>query len=290
MEQLSLLEWGRLAAPGRSDADVVADLAHKLIARLGLEPPIDHRIVASYQGVARIRTENLPWAGCLIQEDGQLVIQLRAWDTPRRQRFTAFHEVGHTFLPGFSVGTQYRCDPAPGLARRSPDEVLCDVAASELLFPRSIFVDDLEALPFGLDSVQSLAERYEGSLEATARRFVDLWPEPALLVVLELRTKPSERGDPDAEPRLRVAYAHGKGSWPFIPRYKSVGDGSLLARALYGEVVQGPSNLDGLVAEDGVAGELSARLFPHADADGLWHHRVIALYRRPPFGGTEVTS
>ena len=43
----------------------------------------------------------------------------RVGDCWGKKRFTAFHEVEHTFLPGFSIFAQYRCDPVtpPDLTR-----------------------------------------------------------------------------------------------------------------------------------------------------------------------------
>ena len=38
--------------------------------------------------------------------------RVRASDNRERKRFSALHEVKHTYLPGFAV-TQYRCDPSP---------------------------------------------------------------------------------------------------------------------------------------------------------------------------------
>lgn len=277
MTQLSLLEQARIEAPNGTDEERVADLAADLIDELAATPPIDLEMVASWQGVAKIQVAQIPWAGCLINDGGEIVMKLRSSDTSRRRRFTGFHEVGHTFCPGFRLEPQYRCTPNVVPARPNI-EGLCDVVASELLFPRRLVEADIAAAEFGLDTVEQLAERYDGSCEAAAHRFVNLWPEDTLLLVLEPGFRKSERDDPEAAPKLRVRSAHARGSWPYIPRNKSVSEQSPLSRALLGELVDEHTVLDDLCTTvEGV--DVSARLMPFR-RDGEVVDRVLALYRR----------
>lgn len=252
-------------------------LAARLIDEMAAVPPINLEMIASWQGVAKIQVAEIPWAGCLLNDGGRVVIKLRSRDTRRRRRFTGFHEVGHTFCPGFRLEPQYRC--APNVVPARPTiEGLCDVVASELLFPRRLVEADLAAADFGLHTVGELAERYDGSFEAAAHRFVNLWPEETLLLVLEPGFRKSERDDPEAVAKLRVRSAHSSGSWPYIPRNKSVSETSPLSRALLGEVIDERSTLDDVcVPVDGV--EVSARLMPYR-RDGEIVDRVLALYRR----------
>ncbi|HLX32600.1 MAG TPA: ImmA/IrrE family metallo-endopeptidase [Gaiellaceae bacterium] len=278
MTQLSLLEQARIEAPECTDKEHVALLAARLIEDLAATPPIDLELIASWQGVAKIQVEDIPWAGCLISDGAQVIMKLRSGDTRRRRRFTGFHEVGHTFCPGFLLEPQYRCTPSVVLSRPNI-EGLCDVAASELLFPRRLVEADLAVADFGLDTVEEIAERYDGSFEAAAHRFVHLWPEDTLLLVLEPGFRKSERDDPEAVAKLRVRSAHASGIWPFIPRNKSVSEESALSRALLGELIDEPSTLDDLcIAVDRV--DVSARLMPYR-RDGEIVDRVLALYRRP---------
>jgi hypothetical protein len=277
MRQLSLFEAAREDAPGLSEDQLVVRVATEVVQRLDLRPPIDERLIASYHGVSRIELADIPWAGCLIPLDDGPVIRLRASDGRGRRRFTALHEVAHTFFPGFERVSQFRCDPAGG-DRPDRHEELCDLAASEMLFPERWFRPDLAGGVFGIDLVQDLAGKYDASLEATAHRVVDLWPEPALLVALEEGIKPSE--GPGAKPKLRVRYAHGSGTWPFVPRFKSVARDSPLEAARWGEIVEAESRLDGLASPTSQPLHVSARLFPFRDGRGVEHRRVIALYRR----------
>ncbi len=147
MQQLSLLELSRLEDPAASDEDHVAAVAQRIIEEAGVAPPIRVEVVASFQGIARVEVRPQPWAGCLIPLRDELVIRVRDSDSLRRQRFSGFHEVTHTFLPGFRLAPQFRCDPG-ALTKRTREELLCDIGASELLFPRRFFDRDLAQSSF----------------------------------------------------------------------------------------------------------------------------------------------
>jgi Zn-dependent peptidase ImmA (M78 family) len=54
------------------------------------------------------------------------------------------------------------------------EELLCDIAASELLLPGSLVRPAARASGWCLETVLELSERFDASREATARRLVDL--------------------------------------------------------------------------------------------------------------------
>lgn len=273
--QLSLLEQQRLTHPAATDADHVVRWAGEVIHELGLEPPIDPAIVASYLGVARVETDDIEVAGCLLCHQATVVIKVRRHDPRGRRRFTVCHECCHTFFPGFARQPQFRCNPA--LTDR-PDQMLeqlCDVGASELLLPRRHFSADLAAAGFGVNGVVELADRYDASLEATAHRVVTVSEDPMLFVGLEVATKP--RDLPGAEPKLRVRVSRSNGTFPFVLRHKSVSPDTPFDRALQGEVVHEVNKLDEICAQPTGDVEISARLFPYGPGGNRL--RVLALVR-----------
>jgi hypothetical protein len=276
--RISDLELARLESPGTPDSQLVIKLAQRTLDELAMEPPISHEIVASMRDIARIEEAAIPWAGCLVHDGCELLIKLRAGDSSGRKRFTVFHEIKHTFLPGFAAATQYRCDPgAPQAAGRIRDrdlEALCDIGAVELLLPRRPFSEDFVGNPPTLGLVEELAAAYEASLEAVARRVVSLRVEPTLLVALEPARKPSA---PAAEPKLRVRWVQAGGNWPFVPKHKSVAPDSPFARALLGEVVDEIADRTGLTSDTVGDVRVSAGLYPYADDQGEQHMRVLAL-------------
>lgn len=275
---LSDLELARLESPGTPDAQLVVQLAQRTINELGMEPPISHEVAASLRGVIKVEEAPIPWAGCLVTGHGGFMITLRSSDCWPRKRFTAFHEIKHTFLPGFGTAVQYRCDPAtPVEATQARDrnlEELCDIGAAELLLPRTAFSDDLVGNAATLDLVEKLAARYDASLEATARRLVSLRQEPTMLISLEPGRKPSA---PAAEPVLRVKWVRASARWPYVPRYKSVPASSIFGRTLQGEPAEEIASLGILASETDSPVHVSARLYPYADDRGEQHMRVLAL-------------
>jgi hypothetical protein len=273
----SLLARRRISTPGVADLDHVVALAAETIDELDLNPPINLEIVASYFGVSRVILDDIPWAGCLIVNDDVVEIRLRQSDGPARRRFSGFHEVTHTFMPGYRLVTQYRCDPQPSRSTRDEVEVLCDAGASELLLPKRWFVRDLVAGDFGIELLEELADSYDASMEATAHRIVDYWPEEVAFFSLELRNKP--RDLPGAAPALRVNMMRGRGLFPWVPAHKSVNLGSL-ATLVDGEIISERLPNVELLGQDLGPCHLVAKHYPFVDQEGETRHRVLALVRR----------
>ena len=252
-----------------TDARHAVAAARRLLHDAGVEPPVDMLVLASMRGIARVSEVDQPWAGMLVPIDGQLVVHVREGDGLGRQRFTVGHEIGHTFDPSFARARHYRCNPATAKTRI---ETLSDLVASELLFPALHFEADLRGVGLATEGIEWLADRYVASLEATALRAVDLWPRPALLLVLAESQKPTEVGT-DAEPRLRLQYGHASGEWPYLLRHKSVGADSPFARAHAGEVIDGLFELGPLSSSALGPVRISARAYGA-------HRRVLALVER----------
>lgn len=277
MTALSALETARLRQPGTSDRVLVVELAEQIVRELELRPPVDLELLASFQGVHSVEVSDLPWSGCIVCKSGVVTIRLRATDSAARRRFTCCHEIGHTLLPGFAHTTQYRCTPG-GPTKAGADsalEQLCDLAAAELLLPRAHALVDLIAAPFGLLTVEQVANGYEASLDATARRLISLSSEPTLMLDLRLAASKS-----DPQPRLRVHSTSHTGSWPFIPHNKSVAAGHLLQEVLAGTAVDTVADLACLVAGgSSLPVDLSARHYPYYDHEGTYVQRVLALAR-----------
>jgi hypothetical protein len=275
---LSDLEHAQSASPGTPDADLVVGLMRDTLDDLRLVPPIDHNIVASYRGVVRIEQRDIPWSGQIAPTDDGLVISLRAGQSWGRQRFSAFHEIVHTYMRGFHLQPQYRCEPgiAPpaGVWCDPAVEALCDQGAAELLFPRETFSADMAGNAVNLELVEDLANHYEASLAATAARVCALNVQPTLFITLEPSTKPR---DPHGQPKLRVRSCIGGGRWRYVPRYKSASEGGAFYRALDGEIVDETVELDELTTPGLGRVHVSARLYPYIDDEGVSHMRVLAL-------------
>ncbi|WP_203837464.1 ImmA/IrrE family metallo-endopeptidase [Winogradskya humida] len=254
-------------------------LAQRTLDELAMQPPVSHEIVASMRDIAEIAEGDIPWAGCLVPGPAGLRMTLRRRDPAGKKRFTAFHEVKHTYMPGFTAVAQYRCDPAT-----PPDETpkrdvgietLCDLGAAELLFPRATFKADIAGNSATVQLVEDLADRYDASLEATARRLVSLRAEPTMLLILEPACKPSQ---PDAEPALRVQSVKSNDRQRlYLPKHKSVSDDSPFGRALGGESVDEITSLQNVATSKSTRVRITAGHYPYTGSRGERHMRVLAL-------------
>ena len=273
----SLLEDARSASPGATDASLVIEIADRIVSDFALSPPISLEVVAGIQGIRRVERVALPHAACLVPGPDGAVIKLRASDSVARQNFSGFHEIGHTFMPGYELAVQLRCDPGQGHGR-DPIEELCDLAASELLLPRRHFLSDIAEADLDFHAVDALADRYGASMEATARRLTSLWRVPALLLRLEVCNKP--RDAPGAEPCLRAAtYVPAGPICHSVSRYKSLASTDPLQAVLHDGAFSGLTRLHGLT--DGSRRYWAeARFSPWTDpTTGKRRQRVLAMLR-----------
>ena len=167
------------AASGESAEDVIRRMARDIVAKhrhFWKGPPFCPYELADLEGVI---VEEAP---CDIKSDGrifpkgqQVYIQYRPGQSDERTRFTIFHELAHTLFPD-CYKRERRRSPAEKAERDF--ENLCNLAASEFLFPLDEFSTDLGSQPIHANSVLTLAARYRASVDATAWRIVHLSSVP----------------------------------------------------------------------------------------------------------------
>jgi Zn-dependent peptidase ImmA (M78 family) len=173
-------------------------------------------------------------------------------DRPRtRQRFSVGHEIGHTLFPGYETKVHCRKRLNRDWADKTDlVETLCDMAASEFLFPGPWFDDDVASMQGTSSEIVALAQKYKASPDATVRRFVELRDHPHAVIFFRWKLKPTERRAADAknqrylfgtEPgsrpqrKLRVEYSIANQAFDglgfHIPSDKSVDDNSVISQA-----------------------------------------------------------
>lgn len=256
--QMSLFEEYSAAHPGCDDAQVIHAICGRLLDEAEAEPPVDVELIASLCGIASVEYRADGPAGMLVFKQGAWVASVSAGDGIERQRFTILHEGGHTFLPDFKRGKNFHRCKGP----RTREEQLCDIAAAELLLPRRFFEADLARARAGLDVVEQLSERYMASLQATARRVVDLAVRPMALMVFHLAHKPDDRGhEAQREAKVRLEYAYSEGQLPFPLRHKSASPGTVFHRAWRHEQVDERADIDDFFADPIGPVHVSARRY-----------------------------
>ena len=266
-QPVSLFEEVSTAHPRWADQRVVQVICEKVLAEAQESPPVDVELVASMCGIATVEYRPFGPAGMLLCRDGTWVASIRSSDGLERQRFTVLHEAGHTLQPGFKRSREYHRCQGP----RTREEQLSDLAAAELLLPRKFFERDLRTAGQDLRGIEQLASAYVASIQATARRVVDVAAVPLGMLVFHLSHKPQERGGEHlVEPKVRLQYTHSRKYLPFPLRHKSAPYGSPIDRAWRYELVDEASDIDDYFAHSVGPVWLSAQRYGE---------KVIALVR-----------
>src|SRR6185437_3186832 len=81
--------------------------------------------------------------------------------------------------------SDHEAGPWWSYAKRSPNEVLCDVFAAELLLPYKLFKPLVDKSEINLVAVDGLAKNFVASTTATGSRFAALAGAPCAFVLSE---------------------------------------------------------------------------------------------------------
>jgi hypothetical protein len=168
--------------------------------------------------------------GWCFESNGKHYICVNAKDREEHQRFTACHELAHIVL---GLPSEHKELPWWSYAKRSPNEIFCDVFAAELLLPFKLFKPFVEKAEINLAAVDDLAERFVASNMATGSRFATLVSAPCAFVL-------SEKGKVRYASRstaLRQANA-------WIPPRMVLPQGSLSERLRAGVTCNGPEEME----------------------------------------------
>jgi hypothetical protein len=164
-------------------------------------------------------------AGHTVAVAGKQCIIINANDRPERQRFTACHEIAHIVL-GLATEHGDREGAFPG---RSPNEILCDVFAAELLLPSHLARQIVEESDLELAAVEKLARTFGASLSAAGSRFAALCDRPCAFVLIQ-------NGVVRYASRSQTLQARRA----FVRPRQTVPSRSMVARLLRAEALDGP--------------------------------------------------
>jgi hypothetical protein len=120
--------------------------------------------------------------GYCVDINGKLRICINENDDETRQRFTVCHEIAHHVL---GLPSEHSGVSAWNYAKRSPNEILCDVFAAELLLPYKLFKPLVEKSDISLAAIDGFAELAVASNMATGSRFATLARAPCAFVLAE---------------------------------------------------------------------------------------------------------
>lgn len=147
-------------------------------------------------------------AGYTVDIQGKRYIHVNGNDSDEHQRFTACHEAAHIEL---GLPSEHAELPWWSYAKRSPNEILCDVFAAELLLPYKLFKPLVNRSDIRLSAVDGFAKDFVASAMATGSRFATLAGAPCAFVLAERgkvryasRSKALREANAWVQPRLAL--------------------------------------------------------------------------------------
>ena len=166
----------------RSRARKVVSQADKLAWK---GPPFEVKELASLRGLAVTTSTQLLSVQDACVMPGQIIIN---GNKPRlRQRYSIAHEIAHTLFPDYEATIR----AAKRLFRSELDhsdlEELCQIAAAEFLFPLKPFREALRINPPSIATTFLLADLFDASVEATARRLIDASDDEIVVLLFRPR-------------------------------------------------------------------------------------------------------
>lgn len=198
-----------LALAGDADPErLVVDRARALALTAMSEgwegPPYDPFELAQRQGIRIIARDDL-YDACIRLDGDQLVIEYNPTRPRGRVRYSVAHELAHTLFPDVEERARFR-DADEHTGDDWQLELLCNIAASELLMPAGTF-PELGREALDIEHLMTLRKKWDVSTEAILLRAASLTEQP-VTVFAASRINPDELDSP-----LRIDYSRGSRSW-----------------------------------------------------------------------------
>ena len=150
------------------------------------EQLIDPFQVAEDLGI-KVREDNFQgFDGALIRSGKKTLILLSVTMSRNRKIFTLAHELGHWYMLEHK-GKEYVCG-TEDVEKYSPTNITeheADRFATEFLMPRKIFQKVMKNKLLSLASIEDIANYFNISMQAAARRYVQLAKFPCAVIVTD---------------------------------------------------------------------------------------------------------
>ena len=197
-------------AGDRDPVEAVEDAAQKLVLdaveRDWRGPPFDPFELARILQIPVVAKQELRDARTIPVAGGKVAIEYNPTRPPQRLRFSLAHEIAHTLFPDVADAARYRANPQTGPPDAWQLELLCNIAAGEILMP----TDSLSGLRAGeleIERLMGVRREYGVSTEALLRRATKL-------SVLPIAMFAASRTDPQkAASGFRIDYTVPSRAW-----------------------------------------------------------------------------
>lgn len=118
----------------------------------------------------------------LVNRSGKASIVVNELENLERQRFSICHEVAHLVL---DLASDHKAVPPWSYAKRDPNEIACDIFASELLMPFEQFKRDVDQEEPSFDLIDRLRKEYVVSFSACGSRLASVTDYPCAFVFMD---------------------------------------------------------------------------------------------------------
>ena len=163
----------------------VRQLARKFVAGLdisSIREDLSPYLIAAH---AKLRKEPLDEgeSGFTVPgKNGKSIITVNELEGAERQRFTICHEIAHVVL---GLPSSHAEVPQWGYAKRDPNEMFCDVFASELLMPYKQWLVAVPKVEPSFSLIEQMASHFGTSFPAAASRYASLTDYPCAFVTMD---------------------------------------------------------------------------------------------------------
>jgi hypothetical protein len=185
-------------------------------------PPYDPLGLADLKGIDVEANPEVVDARTSVAESGGLFIEFNPNQPRGRRRYSIAHEIAHTLFPDVAETVRHRAAAAPDRDDDWQLELLCNMAAAEILMPVGSLPADTE-VDGSIDQVLSLRSTFDVSVEAIALRLVKLARRP-LAVFAASRS--------DVGEDYRLDYVWMSPGWGARPRPTAVPSQTVIAQCV----------------------------------------------------------
>lgn len=169
-------------------------------------PPFDPFDLAARLGLGVVARDELDDARLVVGERDSPVVEFNPNRPRGRVRFSVAHEIGHSLFPDFADDTRYRSHSGGARADDWQLELLCNLAAAEILMPVGT-LQDLQVLDLDINHLMDVRREYQVSTEALLIRIARLSNEP---IAAFAAARNSEESSTD----YRLDYLVASSAWP----------------------------------------------------------------------------
>ena len=178
---------------GENPVEIIKDKARALVLKafdMGWEgPPFDPIQLAKLFEIEIAPNEGVNDARILPVKKS-FKIEYNPFQRETRVNFSIAHEIAHTLFSDCNMQIRNRENDRTSEWEL---ELLCNIAAAELLLPYAEFSNEANSMSLNMDSLLQIAAKYKASLESVFLRFCDVAERPCAIILADFDTEKKQR-------------------------------------------------------------------------------------------------